>query len=86
MITAQTSFRVPWILEPRRGWGQVGFQDPGLTALWQHALLHLLQFLIAVSEFRKRFEHSLAGPHALPTGHAAVAPLRPWRQQAWDGV
>lgn len=59
---------------------------PGLTAFRQHALFHLLQLLVAVPEFSQRLEHPLAGPHALPTGHAAVAPLRPRRQQAWDGV
>ena len=59
---------------------------PGLTAFRQHALLHLLQLLITVPEFGQRLEHPLAGPHALPTGHAAVAPLGPQGQQAWDGV
>lgn len=66
--------------------GQAPAGAPGLTAFRQHALFHLLQLLVAVPEFSQRLEHPLAGPHALPTGHAAVTPLRPRRQQAWDGV
>lgn len=72
-----------WLTE-QGGGGLPG--APGLTAFGQHALLHLLQLLIAVPEFGQRLEHPLASPHALPTGHAAVAPLGPRGQQAWDGV
>lgn len=64
----------------------MGFQDLGLTAFRQHAFLHLLQFLVTVAQLCQRLEHPLAGPHALPTGDATVAPLGPGGQQAWDGI
>lgn len=70
------------MLEEVRG----GLRDLGLTAFWQHAFLHLLQFLVTVAQLCQRLEHPLAGPHALPAGDAAVAPLGPGGQQARDGV
>lgn len=73
-----------WVTGKRGGVGAPG--APGLTAFRQHALFHLLQLLIAVPEFGQRLEHPLAGPHALPAGHAAVTPLRPRGQQAGDGI
>lgn len=55
-----------------------------LTTLGQHALLRLLQLLAALC--RIRLQHPLTCAHAASTRHAALAPVRPGRQHARDGV
>lgn len=65
------------------GEGEV-WEGKALTALRQHALLRLLQFLGALS--RIRLQHPLTCSDAPPTRHAALAPVRPGRQHAGDGV
>ena len=58
--------------------------EKALTALRQHALLCLLQLLPALG--RIRLQHPLTCSDASPTRHATLAPVRPGRQHAGDGV
>lgn len=57
-----------------------------LTALGQHALLHLLQLLRAVAQLHWGLERTLPRPQTFAAGHAAVAPVGPRCQQAGDRV
>lgn len=57
-----------------------------LTALGQHALLHLLQLLGAVAQLHRGLERALPSPQTFAAGHAAVTPVGPGRQQAGDRV
>lgn len=59
-------------------------QTVTLTALGQHALLRLLQLLVALCGIR--LQHPLTRPYTAPARHAALAPVRPRRQHAGDGI
>lgn len=72
--------------------GLLGFRDTVwraagvLTALGQHALLHLLQLLRAVAQLHGGLKRALPSPQTFAAGHAAVTPVRPRRQQAGDRI